>query len=72
MTIVIDLFPRFNDNRVGVAAAIDYSIGVMISIKWHVDGDVYVNVDGIKVDGWENDNDNDECSAAMESELLWL
>ena len=60
MAIAIDLFPRFNDNQAEVAAAIDYSIGVMLSIEWYVDGNVYVNVDGIKVDSWENNDDNDE------------
>ena len=36
--------------------------------------DVDVDVDGVKVDGWEYDDDNDECSAAMEPErrLTWM
>ena len=53
-------FQRFNDDRAEVAAAIDYSIDVMLSFEWYVDGKVYVNVDEIKVDSWENNNDDDE------------
>ena len=60
MAIGIGLFQRFNNDRAEVTTAIDYSIDVMLSFEWHVDGEVYVNVDEIKVDSWENNDDDDE------------